>query len=51
MLGNALLMVVVASKNVCLCCFSFSLLLTAYTLLPVPDMFLKVQDGPGSPIN
>lgn len=53
--GNALLMVVVATKNVCLCCFNFlicfSLLQTAYTLLPVPATFLEMQDGPGSPIN
>lgn len=53
--GNALLMVVVPTKNICLCCFSFlicfSSLLTAYTSLPVPAMFLEVQDGPRSPIN
>lgn len=55
MLGNALLIVVVATKNVCLCCFSvlicFSLFLIAYTSFPVPATFLEVQDGPGSPIN
>lgn len=55
MLGNTLPTAVVATKNVSLCCFSFltcfSLILIAYTSLPVPAMFLEVQDGPGSTNN